>query len=83
MVNVEPVQMLFTNVWGKKGHSTERCYRRDKTPKNEWYINRIKQQQQGMEYNPIRLTTIMPRLPHSTTFNQRPDYRSATMTATM
>jgi hypothetical protein len=55
MVDVEPVELSFATVQpcyvcGKKGHSTESSYRRNKTPKNEWYINRVKQQQQGMEH---------------------------------
>jgi hypothetical protein len=29
------------DVCGKKGHATNRCYKRNKTPKEEWFINTV------------------------------------------
>ena len=30
---------------GKKGHSADKCYKRDSIPKEEWYINRLQKQE--------------------------------------
>ena len=31
----------------KKGHSSDKCYKHDKIPKDQWYINRLQQQEIG------------------------------------
>ena len=32
-------------VCGKKGHTSNRCYKKDSTPRDQWYINKLQKQE--------------------------------------